>query len=63
MTANEYRAAIEQLGLSQLSAAKFLGVSDRQSRRFALAEADIPAHIAKLLRLMIRLKITPDEVD
>ena len=39
MTADEYRAAIETLGLSQIAAAKLLGVDARTSRRWACGEA------------------------
>lgn len=33
MTANQYRDAIEKLGLSQRGAGKFLGVDELQSRQ------------------------------
>lgn len=62
MTANQYRAAIERLGLSQRGAARFLGIPERQSRRYALDEAEIPEAVGKLLRLMVRLKLKPDDV-
>lgn len=62
MTAVQYRTAIEKLGLSQRGAAAFLGVDERTSRRWALGEAQIPGSVALLLRLMIRLKLTPDDV-
>jgi transcriptional regulator with XRE-family HTH domain len=62
MTPTQYRTAIERLGLSQVRAAAFLGISDRQSRRFALGEASIPPCIDKLLRLMVRLNLKPEDV-
>jgi DNA-binding transcriptional regulator YiaG len=62
MTPNQYRDAIERLGLSQRKAAAFLGVDERQSRRWAAGDAAIPESAAKLLRLMVRLKILPDNV-
>jgi transcriptional regulator with XRE-family HTH domain len=62
MTPMQYRAAIEKLGLSQRAAAAFLGVDERTSRRWALDEAQIPESVAMLLRLMVRLKLTPDDV-
>ncbi|MGE0278424.1 MAG: helix-turn-helix domain-containing protein [Nitrospiraceae bacterium] len=58
----QYRAAIEKLGLSQRGAAAFLGVDERTSRRWALGEAQIPESVSMLLKLMIRLKLTPDDV-
>lgn len=63
MTANQYRTAIEKLGLSQRGAAAFLGVDERTSRRWALDEIPVPDSVAKLLRLMVRLKLKPEDVD
>ena len=62
MTANQYRAALAALGLSQARAAIFFGVSSRTSQGYALGEYPVPEAIAKLLQLMIRLKIAPSEV-
>lgn len=62
MTPKQYADAIERLGLSQRAAGGFLGVGERQSRRWIAGDAAIPESVAKLLRLMIRLKLTPDEV-
>jgi hypothetical protein len=39
-----------------------LGVSLRQAQRFAAGETPVPRPVAKLLRLMVRLKVSPDEV-
>lgn len=61
MTAKQYRAAIEQLGLSQRSAARFLRIDERTSRRWAAEGA--PPHVGLLLRLMIERGIKPEEVD
>lgn len=36
MTTDEYRTAIAALGLSQVGAAKVLGIHERTSRRYAL---------------------------
>lgn len=62
MTPLQYAAAIERLGLSQRAAAHFLGIDERQSRRWIAGEARIPEATAKLLRLMVRLKLSPDDV-
>lgn len=61
MTPKQYADAIEKLGLSQRGAARFLGVNERTSRRWIAGDAAVPEAVAKLLRLMIRLKIRPDE--
>lgn len=63
MTANQYRTVIEKLGLSQRGAAAFLGINERTSRRMALGEAAVPKSAAMLLRLMVKLKLKPEDVE
>ena len=53
MNADQYRTAIEKLGLSQVAAAKLLGVDERTSRRWANAERDIPQPAARFLQYLI----------
>jgi DNA-binding transcriptional regulator YiaG len=53
MTPDEYRAAIEALGLSQVAAARLLGVDDRTSRRWASGERDVPPPAQRFLRYLI----------
>lgn len=53
MTADEYRDAIDKLGLSQVAAAKLLGVDDRTSRRWASGERDVPAPAQRFLQYLI----------
>lgn len=62
MTPTQYKKAIEALGLSQIRAAEFLGVAPRTSQGYALGEYPVPEAIAKLLRLMVRLNLKPDDV-
>jgi DNA-binding transcriptional regulator YiaG len=62
MTPKQYAAAIEALGLSQRAAGKFLGVDERTSRRWVSGDSAIPESAAKLLRLMIKLGLSPDDV-
>lgn len=57
MTANQYRSALDKLGLTQAGAAEFLGVSIRTSHGYANG-VPIPEGYAKLLRLMVRLMMT-----
>ena len=59
----EYRDALEQLGLSQHRAATWLGVAKRTSSSWALGSVRIPEPVAKLLRLVIRLGLKPEEVE
>ncbi len=63
MTANQYRTAIGKLGLSQVKAAKFLGISTRTSQGYALGEYPVPVAVAKLLTLLIDMGWTPKDAD
>jgi DNA-binding transcriptional regulator YiaG len=63
MTSKQYRKAIESLGLSQQKAARWLGVSPRTSQNYALGETRIPEPVAKLLRITVKLKLKPEEME
>jgi hypothetical protein len=52
MNADEYRAAIAALGMTQLGAGRVLGIAGRKSRRFAFGE-EIPWSIEMLLNIMV----------
>lgn len=53
MTAQQYRDAVAALGMTQVDAAQLLGVDARTSRRWALAERDVPEPVARFLRYLI----------
>ena len=53
MTKDDYRATLAVLGLSQVDAAKLLGIADRTSRAYALGERPVPEPVALALRLLI----------
>jgi len=58
----EYRRSIEILGIGvQDKAAAFLDISLRTSHGYANG-TQIPAAVAKLLRLMVKHGIKPDDV-
>jgi len=61
MTGEEYRAALAALNLSQSGAGRFLGVHEVTARKWAASGP--PPVAAKMLRLMIALKFTPEYVD
>lgn len=63
MTNDEFRAAIEHLGLSQVRAAHLFGVDPRTSRRWALGELPVPKPVSLCLRLMLRHGIVVEEID
>jgi transcriptional regulator with XRE-family HTH domain len=63
MDANQYRRALKKLGLTQQAAADFLGISLRTSQAYALGEKEVvPESIAKLFRLMIKLRLRPEDM-
>jgi hypothetical protein len=53
MTKDDYRAILEALGLSQVAAAKVLGIADRTSRAYALGERPVPQPVVLVLRLLM----------
>lgn len=61
MTGEQYKKAIERLGLTQAAAADFLQVSLRTSAAYAAGDP-IPEGVAKLLRLMVKLELEPKDV-
>ena len=63
MTAIAFREILSDLSLSQLGAAKLLGVNARTVRRWALGEQDIPRAVIILLRLMVVKGVSPDEAE
>ena len=52
MSPIEYRSTLSTLGLSIVGAAPVLGISRRQSQRFAAGDSPVPGPIAKLLAFM-----------
>jgi hypothetical protein len=62
MSAAEYRAALDELGLSIVSSAEHLGVSYRQSQRCANGTSPVADPVAKLLRLAIRAGLRANDL-
>jgi DNA-binding transcriptional regulator YiaG len=63
MTATEYRECIAALGLSQIAAAAFLGISQRTSRRWAAGENAPDVRAEMLLRAMLQYDISVDDIN
>jgi DNA-binding transcriptional regulator YiaG len=63
VTPIEFRAAIAALGMSQGSAAEFLGVSLRSVHGWARGDYPVPETVAKLIGLMVDRKIAPDDLQ
>jgi hypothetical protein len=61
MTASQFRAALDRLGLSQLKAAKLFDVGERTARRWA--EVGTTGPVSILIRLMVAGKVSVEEVQ
>lgn len=62
MTPEQYRDALQMLGISQPEAGKVFGFNDRASRRYAAGQ-EIPWSLEMLLNLMIAKHITVDDIE
>lgn len=60
MTPKQYKVIIDSLGLSQERAGEWLGVSARTGQNYAAKGP--PEPVAKLLRLVVKLKLNPEDV-
>ena len=60
MSKTQYKTAIQALELSQQRAGDWLGIGRRTSQGYALGEYPVPEPTAKLLRLVVKLKIDPE---
>ncbi|WP_237482586.1 helix-turn-helix domain-containing protein [Lichenibacterium dinghuense] len=63
MNADEYRATLAALGLSQQASAQLLGVDSRTAQRWALAERNVPRPAARFLRYLVRVGADPAKVQ
>ena len=57
MTPTQFRAALDRLGLTQVGAARLLGVDARTVRRWALGERPVHPTVVVLLRAMLGGKL------
>lgn len=62
MTPADFSSALSRLALSQSGAAAVLGVSDRALRMWISGDRAVPEPVAKLMRLMVAGKVSPDDV-
>lgn len=62
MDQREYRRVLAKLDIGVLKAGRVLGVSRRQTLRYANGESIIPDPVAKLLRASIVHKLTADDI-
>ena len=60
MTSEQFKAAIEELGLALSDAAILLGVHPRTTRRWANAEREIPPPVCNYLHYLMGAGVKPD---
>jgi DNA-binding transcriptional regulator YiaG len=58
MTPDEFRQALERLGLTQVGLSRLIGVEQRTARRWASGATPIPPSIAAMLRLIEHIGLT-----
>jgi plasmid maintenance system antidote protein VapI len=63
MSGKEYRELLAKLGLDITKSATFLQIDRRTSSRRANEDIEIGFETAALLRLMVKLHITPSQVS
>jgi hypothetical protein len=62
MTSEQYRHAIEHLGMTQVGSARFFDVSDTTPRRWISGASPIPMAVEMLLCVMVHYDLTPHGV-
>ena len=63
MTANQFRATLKLLNLSQRGAAKLFRSNERTFRRYAAGERMVPDDIARKLQQLVSGKITVQDIE
>jgi hypothetical protein len=53
---------LDRVGLSQCGAGRFLDTDERQIRRWVAGDSRIPESVAKLLRVMKKFEIKPEDI-
>jgi len=53
MTPKQFRNLLKTAGLSQSEAGRLIGVTDRQMRRYAAGDAEVPLTVQYALRYVI----------
>ena len=63
MTHTQFKVALIRLNLTQAPCARIIGVTDRQVRRWAAGDCEVPAPVTKLLVLMIAGRVSAAMVE
>jgi hypothetical protein len=63
MTANEYRTALDRLGLTQTGAASLFRADERTSRRWARGERSVQGGVQILIELLLDRTISVRDLE
>ena len=63
MNGTELRGVIEQLGMTQVGTARFLGHNASTIRKWISNRNPVPLPTEMLLRVMLKYSLTPDNVQ
>jgi DNA-binding transcriptional regulator YiaG len=63
LAAEQFRATLDALDLSQRDGARFLNINERTLRRWALGERPVDAFMNKVLRYMLAHNLKPRDLD
>jgi len=61
MSGARFTALLDQLGLSQRGASRFMGINERTARYYASGASPVDPRTAMLLEIMVTYKITPEQ--
>jgi hypothetical protein len=62
MTGEDYRKAIEHLGMTKVGSARFFGINDKTPHNWITGRNPIPAAVSMLLRVMLHYKLSPHDI-
>ncbi|MEH2626810.1 DNA-binding transcriptional regulator YiaG [Bradyrhizobium sp. AZCC 1719] len=62
MTGDDFRAAIEKIGVSQEGFGRLIGVRGRTVRSWIAEEFPVPKVVALFARLMLKTKTNPEDL-
>jgi DNA-binding transcriptional regulator YiaG len=63
LAAEQFRATLDTLGLSQRDGARFLNINERTLRRWVVGERPVDAFMNKVLRYMLAHNLKPADLD
>ena len=61
MTPAQFNTALQKLELNQIDVARFLGIVDRQVRRYASGEHPVPRMVEMILAYLVKTGTSPED--